>query len=313
MLPIYRSECRDGGRRTIHVEITNACNLECSNCTRFVGHHKKPFFMDVDTFKKAVKSLEYFPGVVGIMGGEPTLHPQFEELMDIYMDIIPQINRRALWTNGFKYDKFKSKIEEVFAKEMVIYNDHNPSVPDYHQPLLVASKDVVPDYEERKKLIDNCWVQRRWSASITPKGAFFCEVAAAQDHLFNGPGGWELTDDWWDKRPEEFQDQVEQYCHNCSACIPMNKVSAYDGYDYASPSNIEKLKDINTPRYAKGVVLEIGEELLCSSYEDATNVKPWEHRGLKARQWASGEIVQDEVTPNEQCSSCPTASVNESD
>jgi len=297
MLPIYRSECRDGGRRTIHIEITNACNLECSNCTRFVGHHKKPYFMDIDYFVKATESLRYFPGMVGIMGGEPTLHPEFSTILDIFKQIIPESYRRGLWTNGFYYKRYQEQIEDVFPKENIIYNDHNPDVPDYHQPLLVASKDVVPDYDERKKLIDNCWIQRRWSASITPKGAFFCEVAAAQDHLFEGPGGWDLTDDWWDKRPNEFQDQVERYCHNCSACVPMNKVSAYDGYDYASKSNIEKLKELNTPRFRKGAVIEVSDELVCSSYDEAANVRPWEHRGLEARQWADGQIVQDDVTP----------------
>ena len=296
MLPIYRSECRDGGRRTIHIEITNACNLECSNCTRFVGHHKHPYFMDVETFVKAANSLKYFPGMVGIMGGEPTLHPDFQEILTVFRDIIPEDYRRGLWTNGFKYPLHKEAIEETFLPHNIVYNDHNPNVPDYHQPLLIASKDVVPDYEERKALIDNCWVQRRWSASITPKGAFFCEVAAAQDHLFNGPGGWDLTSDWWDKRPEEFQDQVERYCHNCSACVPMNKISAYDGYDYASQSNLKLLEELNTPRYRKGAVLLAGEEMVCESYDTATNVRPWEHRGLEARQWSNGDLVVDDLT-----------------
>jgi hypothetical protein len=31
--------------------------------------------MDFETFKKAVDSLEGFDGMVGVMGGEPTLHP----------------------------------------------------------------------------------------------------------------------------------------------------------------------------------------------------------------------------------------------
>ena len=249
--------------------------------------------MDVETFTKAVKSLEYFPGMVGIMGGEPTMHPDFAELMSIFKEIIPQSHRRGLWTNGFQYSKHLDLINETFDKENIIYNDHNPEVPDFHQPLLIASKDVVPDYKQRKEFIDNCWIQRRWSASITPKGAFFCEVAAAQDHMFDGPGGWELTNDWWDKRPEEFQDQVERYCHNCSACIPMNKVSAYEGYDYASESNYQRLKELNTPRFRKGAVLKAGEEMVCSSYEEATNVRPWEHRALSSRQWGDGELVED--------------------
>ena len=252
--------------------------------------------MDKDTFVSACESLIDFPGVVGIMGGEPTIHPKFEELMHIFKEKIPQDIRRGLWTNGARYDQHKRIIEETFLKEYIVFNDHNPEVPDFHQPLLVASKDVVPDYTERKELIDNCWIQKRWSASITPKGAFFCEVAAAQDHLLNGPGGWKVEKDWWDKRPEEFQDQVEQYCHNCSACIPMHKVSAYEGYDYASKSMMEKLEKLKTPRYQRGQVIEVKDELLCASYEEAENVRPWEHRGLEARQWADGELVEDALT-----------------
>jgi len=288
MLPIYRSECADGGRRTIHIEITNACNLECANCTRFVGHHKRPFFMDLNTFEKACRSLLDFPGMIGIMGGEPTIHPQFDDILILFKELIPESYRRGLWTNGMRYQQYKDLIESTFEEKNIIYNDHNPDVPDYHQPLLAASKDIVPDYNQRKLLIDECWVQKRWSASITPKGAFFCEVAAAQDHLFEGPGGWPIEPSWWDKRPDEFQDQVERYCHNCSACVPMNKVSAYDGYDYASSSVINKLSELKTPRFMRGNVLEIDQTLLATSHETAINIEPWKHRGLEARQWGEG-------------------------
>ena len=70
--------------KIIQIDITNACPKRCSNCTRFCGHHQKPFFMDFETFKKAVDSMKGFGGIVGIMGGEPTIHPEFENFLEYY-------------------------------------------------------------------------------------------------------------------------------------------------------------------------------------------------------------------------------------
>ena len=68
--------------KIIQIDITNACVHSCSNCTRFCGHHKKTFMMDFETFKQAVDSLDGFDGIVGMIGGEPTLHPEFERFAD---------------------------------------------------------------------------------------------------------------------------------------------------------------------------------------------------------------------------------------
>ena len=37
----------------IQIEVTNACSLKCANCTRHVGHHRKPF-MELDYIEKAI-------------------------------------------------------------------------------------------------------------------------------------------------------------------------------------------------------------------------------------------------------------------
>ena len=161
----------------IQIEITNACNLSCANCSRLVGHHKKPFFMTLDEVRNAIKSLDGYKGKIGLMGGEPTLHPEFSEICDIYQEMVPDKRRRALWTDGFKWDQYKNKINETFDDDMISYNDHSKPSEGWHQPVLVSINDVVKDKKKMWQLIDNCWVQIRWSASITPKGAFFCEIA----------------------------------------------------------------------------------------------------------------------------------------
>ena len=132
---------------TIHVEITNACDLECSNCTRFVGHHRKPFFMDVETVEKALRSLEGFRGNIGIMGGEPTIHPRFLDICRLVQKLVPNKEQRALWTNGLKYQEYKDVIEETFLIDKIIYNDHRLHYFGWFRLLLNTlgnSIDVIP-------------------------------------------------------------------------------------------------------------------------------------------------------------------------
>ena len=171
--------------------------------------------MDLDTVAKAIESLQEYPGQVGIMGGEPTLHPHFPEICKLVRELIPQKRRREFWTNGYKWEEYQPIIKETFDPDRIVYNDHSDMEVGVHQPLLLAADDMLDDKELMWRLIGNCWVQWRWCASITPKGGFFCEVAAALDMLFDGPGGYPLEKDWWNKNPNEFADQVKRYCPKC--------------------------------------------------------------------------------------------------
>lgn len=233
----------------IQIEITNGCHLRCANCTRFVGHHRQPFFMDLERVERALDSLEGFPGHIGLMGGEPALHPQFREICELYRTKIPQKERRELWTAGYKWEEYRDIIHETFLEKYIAYNDHSDPDEGTHQPLLIAIEEVIDDRELLWKVIDNCWIQLRWSASITPKGAFFCEVAAAQDHLFEGPGGWPIEKGWWKRTPAEFQDQVRRYCCRCSAALPMAVPNNHEPFDFLSPGNARRLEACRSPKF----------------------------------------------------------------
>ena len=279
--------------QTIQIDITNACNLACSNCTRFCGNHKKPFFMDFDTFKRAVDSLEGYNGVTGVMGGEPTLHPEFERFV-LYIrerygerketnrmiypqrEFIKEIRRRefeshvlradedgtgqekgcgnfkmfgpGLWSNmGDTYPKYYELINDSFNVQFL--NDHiNES---YHQPGLISRKDLgIPD-EEWIPMRDACWMQNEWSATITPKGAFFCEIAGALDMLFDGPGGWEIKPGWWKRKPSEFGEQLN-WCEICGFALKTFMRDAKEEVDDVSPTLYEMLKKVDSPRMKKG-------------------------------------------------------------
>lgn len=276
MIPIYRM-------KVIQIEVTYTCNLRCSNCTRFVGHHNKPFIMDMETIERAIDSLEEFPGQIGIMGGEPTLHPEFPEICRLMQKKVKDRRKRELWTNGYKWKEYESLISETFDRDLIAYNDHKDKEVGAHQPLLMAAEDILDNKELMWLLIGNCWVQWRWAASITPKGGFFCEVAAAHDMLFNGPGGYPIERNWWKKNPNEFIDQVKRYCPKCSAAIPMPGVSSHVDYDVISKSNAKRLEELGSPKYNAGKFQV--REVKYSEAEIERFIKegwtPWSHRPYK--------------------------------
>jgi len=230
----------------IEIDITNACLYNCTHCTRAVGHFNRPYFADLKFVEKALKSLEGWKGNVGCIGGEPTLHPQFSEICELYRKYIPRKKCGLFTCGGPKYEKYGDIIYKTFG--IINYNEHKK--PSFHQPMMVASQEVITDKELRDELIDNCWLQQTWSAAITIKGCFFCEVAATFDLLFDGPGGYPVEPGWWKRSVEQFNDQKERYCKLCSIPIPIQSLPDNADYELVSKENAEKLK--NSPLNAAG-------------------------------------------------------------
>ena len=112
------------------------------------------------------------------------------------------------------YKKYYELIQDVFKMQAV--NDHGNIM--YHSPILINRKDLGISDQDWYKIRDCCWAQDIWSATITPKGAFFCEIAGALDMLFDGPGGWPIEEGWWKRTPDQFGEQLK-WCEYCGIAI----------------------------------------------------------------------------------------------
>src|SRR5215475_11774962 len=90
---------------TIQIAITRACDLSCTGCTQGSNLVARAHMMRPDQFATACRSLSAyeggraFPGVVGVFGGNPCIHPQFPEICKIMQGLIPW-EQRGLWTNN---------------------------------------------------------------------------------------------------------------------------------------------------------------------------------------------------------------------
>lgn len=270
---------------TIQIEVTNACIHHCSNCTRLCGHHQEPFFMEFETFCKAVDSVLDHPGLIGVMGGEPTLHPRFADMCRYLHEKLPkeklpapgaatlptdsfiEVRRRqeldeyvihhyedgprpiimgaGLWTTITPaYKKNYEIIQDVFRFQSL--NDHTNA--SYHQPILISRKDMGIDDDTWLKLREHCWVNQQWSSSVTPKGCFFCEVAAALDMLYDGPGGLPIEPGWWKRDIGDFKEQF-RWCELCGIPLKTFGRDAREGVVDVSAENVKLLKEKKTAKY----------------------------------------------------------------
>jgi uncharacterized radical SAM superfamily Fe-S cluster-containing enzyme len=98
------------------IEITDRCNLTCPTC--YAGssptHGRHRTLEEVKKMLDTIVENEKEPDVIQISGGEPTLHPQFFEILD-YAKTLP-IKHIMVNTNGIEIAK-----DYAFAKRMSSY------------------------------------------------------------------------------------------------------------------------------------------------------------------------------------------------
>jgi hypothetical protein len=211
--------------------------------------------MTPDQFEQACKSLQGYFGVIGVFGGNPTTHPQFETLCEIMKDHFP-LQQRGLWTNNLRgkgaaarstfwppHSNLNVHLNTEAYDEFV--RDWPEAVPyirgkdddSIHSSPWVAIKDVIHDERKRWDLIGQCDINQFWSACIgVVRGelrAYFCELAYAQAALHADNPDWDGTGQpmpdtgkavvpgWWRMPMPAFADQVNLHCHACG--IPMRR------------------------------------------------------------------------------------------
>lgn len=257
----------------ICIDITNRCNLACSNCTRLLENQEGYWDMSLSNFRKAVQSLQGFTGIIAVLGGNPCLHREFEEICKIMQEEVPDKEQRGLWTNNaYKHQEI---ILETFGSFNL--NPHNDdkgvlSLKELHKksggkgllwegnsehaPLLVAIKDLYGEKEMWAR-ISQCDVNRYWSASIVQNQgelrAYFCEVAASFDLARGTDFGMDVTLGWWKKPMKDFSPQVRQFCPGCGAAARLNPSLDKEELDTFSFSN----KDIVALAESKGRKVEL--------------------------------------------------------
>lgn len=134
------------------VEVTDRCNLACPTCYASsapnYGRHRT--LEEIEKMFDVIVANEGEPDVVQISGGEPTVHPQFFEIMDIAKS--KPIKHLMLNTNGIRIAKDISFVEKLasYMPDFEIYLQFDSFKPEVLEKL--RGEDLI---EVRKQAIEN--------------------------------------------------------------------------------------------------------------------------------------------------------------
>ena len=98
------------------IYITNVCNYSCTHCQSlnnfaFKGHQRwKDYEVE---YRKLSDKIDI--DQIQIIGGEPTLNPEFEKWVDGISNLWPN-SKLQIATNGTRLDKITPKIYQVLLK-----------------------------------------------------------------------------------------------------------------------------------------------------------------------------------------------------
>jgi hypothetical protein len=264
----------------LQVEVTSRCSRRCVQCTRLCHHRQPAGHWQVAAADLAVilsELRQHWAGKIGIIGGEPTIHPEFPELCDA---VGREWTSRGLWAGlwtagGVAFNRHRALINSAFT--WIAMNDKRGEAC-LHQRLFVASRDAVPDAGLRRQIQDACWVQRDWAPTIAPTGVWFCEVAASISRvLWPEKRGWAIAEPWESYGPAEFEDQREA-CEFCGMCLPQPRDHIDSKHEFVSKSWLD---EFGTGRHRMPYPQTLAD----------LRISTWEQFLALAQDWRPGEYA----------------------
>jgi hypothetical protein len=169
----------------VELEITSFCSLACLNCDRSVRQAPTREYMSLEQIEKFVTEsldLKWNWERILILGGEPTLHPQFFEAMGIikkYKDAYPECIVEIA-TNGYG-----PKVNRILAQmpEWILIRNTTKESNDQH----FSSYNMAPMDNVKYRQADfskGCWITEQCGIGLTPHGFYPCGAGASVDRVF---------------------------------------------------------------------------------------------------------------------------------
>lgn len=129
-----------------NIVITEKCNLACPYCFANEFVNKNAVEISMENFVTALEFLLSSPhsrGFVGIIGGEPTLHSKYDQILTILNDR-DDVQEVTLYTNGIRLDRHFDLISDKFG-----------FLINLNSPTIIGKKNFLRIMENIKLVVSN--------------------------------------------------------------------------------------------------------------------------------------------------------------
>jgi len=193
---------------SIEIDITLRCNLRCLNCDRAIRHAPGNEVMSVEQIQHFIdetKQLGWKWERLKLIGGEPTLHPQFDKVVGV-MEHFHNANPWCtieLWTNGYGSLYLPGWIKVV--------NSHKTGIRN-----AFVSFNMAPIDDKRYKNLDfskGCPLLEHCGLGLNSYGYYPCPAGSTVDRVFGFDIGVKSLREFIEGK--RWRQQLPQLCRYC--------------------------------------------------------------------------------------------------
>lgn len=159
---IRMSETIERDMMNLTVLLTTKCTLKCDLCATYTPQQKSPKHFSYEVLSKSIvrfmQSLDKHIGIVTLSGGEPLLHPQLPELVNLIRQYKGRMEMFEIITNGTVVpspallDALKS-----FDKANMLVDDYGPKLSVNIEKVCASFKQNGIAYRHRNYNEDEAW------------------------------------------------------------------------------------------------------------------------------------------------------------
>lgn len=198
----------------IELDLTYACNLNCINCVRSCRQAPSNVGMGVGQIKKFInESIDNNKEweKIRVMGGEPTLHPDIFEILDLLLEYKRSHSLNTcieIVTNGYG-EKQKDILSKVPKEVKIVDTSKKSEVQEKFFAFNIAPRDLIyykfVDYSMGCRAISVCGM------GLTPFGYYPCPLAGGIDRVF----GFDIGRKKMPSLNDSMVDQLKVFCQYC--------------------------------------------------------------------------------------------------